>query len=258
MTVRRTARKKGWALSIIVAILRPLLMVLTRRDWHGGDKLPTSTPAVIVANHLSYVDPLVFAHFVYDNGVLPRYLAKAEILELKGLSWLLGAAGQIPVYRETREASLAFRGAVAAIERGDSVLVYPEGTITRDPGLWPMTGKTGAARIALTTGAPVVPAAQWGAQDILAPYAKMPRLLPRKRVSVRAGDPVDLDDLREKPLSPDVLHEATTRIMDAVTALLEEIRGEQAPAVRFDPRVKKVATIGNPNKPKKTRRWRSS
>lgn len=252
------ARRMGWAMRVCVSLLRPPLMVLTRRDWHCGDKLPASGGAVLVANHISHADPLVYAHFVYDNGRIPRFLAKAEILELRGLRWLLRAAGQIPVYRESREASMAFRAAVDAVERGECVIVYPEGTITRDPGLWPMTGKTGAARIALSTGAPVIPTAQWGAQDILPPYAKRPRIWPRKTITVRAGDPVDLDDLRSKEATPEVLHEASERIMTAVTELLEEIRGRRAPAVRYDPRVHEVPRTGNPNKPKLPRRRRSS
>jgi 1-acyl-sn-glycerol-3-phosphate acyltransferase len=117
-----------------------------------------------------------------------------------------------------------------------------------------MAGKTGAARISLASGAPVIPIAQWGPQDILWPYAARPRLFPRKTVVLKAGDPVDLDDLRDQPLTPEVLQEATNRIMDDITALLEEIRGEQAPAVRFDPRVAGVKEIGNPNRDKKTRR----
>ena len=104
-----------------------------------------------------------------------------------------------------------------------------------------------AARIALATDVPVIPIAQWGANHILPPYAKKPRLFPRKTITMKAGDPVDLDDLRGKPLSPPVLREATNRIMDALTRLLEDIRGEQAPAVRFDPRVAGVRATGNPN-----------
>ena len=249
-----TARKMGWALRVCVTLLRPPLMVLVRRDWRGGDRLPRSGGGVIVANHISHLDPLTFAHFVYDSGRPPRFLAKAEILEIKGLKWLLSSAGQIPVYRETRNASAAFRAAVAAVERGECVIVYPDGTISRDPDLWPMVGKTGAARIALSAGVPVIPCAQWGAQDVLAPYAKKPRLWPRKTVWVRAGEPVDLDDLRGGPITPEVLRSATDRIMASVTALLEEVRGEPAPAVRFDPRVHKVPVTGNPHKVKRSRR----
>jgi 1-acyl-sn-glycerol-3-phosphate acyltransferase len=123
------------------------------------------------------------------------------------------------------------------VEAGRAVVVYPEGTITGDPDLWPMRGHTGAARIALQTAAPVVPVGQWGAQDIL--YGNrlgVPRLLPRKTFHLVTGTPVALDDLRGVPMTAAVLTEATTRIMDAITALVAELRQEPPPAVRFDPR----------------------
>jgi 1-acyl-sn-glycerol-3-phosphate acyltransferase len=127
-------------------------------------------------------------------------------------------------------------------------VVYPEGTITRDPRTWPMTGKTGAARIALETGCPVIPVGQWGAQELLAPYAKKPDLFPRKTVTMKVGDPIDLGELVEQEHTPAVVAAATERIMAAITALVAELRGEEAPAERFDPRTAGIAQIGNPNK----------
>ena len=155
-------------------------------------------------------------------------------------------ADQIPVYRETERAADAYRAAVAAVRAGKGVAIYPEGTLTRDPDLWPMRGKTGAARVALETRCPVIPVASWGAQEILAPYSKRLRLLPRKTVQVRAGRPVALEDLYDKPLTAEVLGEATTRIMASITAELEVLRGEKAPVVRFDPRAHGVTSIGKP------------
>ena len=122
------------------------------------------------------------------------------------------------------------------MRKGECVVVYPEGTLTRDPALWPMTGKSGAARIALETGCPVIPVGQWGAQQLLPPYAKRPHLFPRKHVTLKAGDPVDLSDLVALPRTPEVVQQATDRIMGALTELVAEIRGEAAPAERFDPR----------------------
>ena len=114
-------------------------------------------------------------------------------------------------------------------------MVYPEGTITKDPGLWPMAGKTGAARIALATGRPVLPMAQWGATDVIAPYRRELRLLPRKTMHVRVGEPIDFSDLAGRPLDQATLEIATDRILDAMTQLLSDIRGEQPPTVRFRP-----------------------
>jgi 1-acyl-sn-glycerol-3-phosphate acyltransferase len=248
--------RRGWAFGFCVALVEPLLRLLTKRRWIDGEKIPAQGGCVVASNHVSHIDPLTFAHFVYGHGRVIRFLAKAEVLDVPVLGRLIRATGQIPVYRLTTDASQAFRAAVAAVHEGKCVVVYPEGTITRDPDLWPMVGKTGAARIALSTDAPVIPVAQWGPQQILAPYAARPHLFPRKTMVVKAGDPVDLDDLRGREVTPATLREATARIMAEITRLLEEIRGEQAPVERYDPRVHGVKQIGNPNrdKPRRGRR----
>jgi 1-acyl-sn-glycerol-3-phosphate acyltransferase len=237
----------------VATVVRPAMMILTRRDWHGGNNLPGSGGCVVAVNHVSEFDPLPFAHFVYDNGRIPRFLGKAEVFNVPIAGRILASAGQIPVYRLTSDAAQAFSAAVAAVEKGECVIVYPEGTLSRDPGLWPMVGRSGAARIALTTGCPVIPCAQWGPQEVLAPYGRRPRLFPRKLMRVRAGPPVELDDLRGQELTTELLVAATERIMVAITGLLEQIRGEQAPVERFNPRTAGVSEIGNPNKPRKPR-----
>lgn len=232
------------------ALLRPPLMLVTRRDWRGQEHIPSSGGCVVVANHISHLDPLTFAHYLNDAGRVPRFLGKSSVFEAPVVGFVVRNAGQIPVYRETHDAAAAFRAAAEAVEQGQCVGIYPEATLTRDPGLWPMTGKTGAARVALTTGCPVIPIAQWGAHEVLAPYSKLPRLLPRKVMHVWAGPPVDLDDLRGAEQTTEVLREATRRIMADVTGLLEQIRGEPAPKERFDPRDHDLPRIGNPRKRK--------
>lgn len=254
---RRMQERRGWAFLLAVWILKPLLAAFTEPRWVDGEKIPVRGGAVVVANHVSHVDPLTFAHVIHDHGRLPRFLAKAGLFEVPFAGTILRSTGQIPVFRLSTDASRAFSAAVQAVEQGRLVVVYPEGTLTRQPELWPMVGKTGAARIALASGVPVIPVAQWGAQDILYPYTKLPRLLPRHIVHAKVGDPVDLDDLRGQALTPDVLRAATTRIMDAITALLEDIRGESAPAERYDPRRAGVRLIGNPNARERRRRRRA-
>ncbi len=244
---RRLQQPKGWAFGLCVAILEPLLLTLTKRRWKGGENIPETGGCVLAVNHISHLDPLTCAHFVYAWGRIVRFLAKAELFDVPVLGRIVKDAHQIPVYRMTTDASSSFRAAVEAVQRGECVIVYPEGTITRQPDLWPMTGKTGAARIALSADVPVIPVAQWGAQRILWPYTKWPHLFPRKTIAMTAGSPVDLEDLRDQELTPALLREATNRIMDGVTRLLEEIRGEQAPAERFDPRTAGVSQKGNPN-----------
>ncbi|NUU24194.1 MAG: 1-acyl-sn-glycerol-3-phosphate acyltransferase [Streptomycetaceae bacterium] len=222
-------RRIGFWYRVVVVVVKPLLLAFTKRDWRGMEHIPTEGGFVTAVNHISYVDPLTYAHFQYDSGREAHFLAKSSLFKIPVVGRIIKGAGQIPVYRDSADAALAFRAAVEAVNRGDCVAVYPEGTITRDKALWPMQGKTGAARIALTTGAPVIPVAQWGAQELLAPYAKRPKLFPRKTMKVIAGPPVDLDEFRGRELTSEVLRGATDRIMDAVTELLSKLREEPVP-----------------------------
>jgi len=220
----------------VARVLRPPLMVMTRREWSGAENLPTDRGFIVASNHMTNVDPLTFAHYLWDNGFPPKILAKSSLFKVPVLGWMLRSTGQIPVYRNTTAAVDSLAAAAAAVEAGDCVAVFPEGTLTREPDLWPMTGKTGVARLALMTHAPVIPVAQWGAQDLLGRYSKWLKPIPPKKVTVVAGPPVVLDDLYGRPLDNATLREATNRVMDAITALLEDIRGEKAPAVRYDMR----------------------
>jgi 1-acyl-sn-glycerol-3-phosphate acyltransferase len=257
--VRKLSQKRGWAWNLAVPLLKPPLLAVVSRTWIDGTKIPATGGCIVVFNHISHADPLLAAHFVYDHGRLPRYLAKSGVFKNRALGGFLRAAGQIPVERLSANAAGAFDAAVAAVRAGECVVVYPEGTLTRDPDLWPMVGKTGAARIALETGCPVIPVGQWGAQDLLRPYAAMPHPFPRKHVTMKAGDPVDLEDLRAiEPRTPAVIGAATDRIMAALTAVVADIRGEDAPAERFDPRQAGVAPTGNPKKAARHQRKKGS
>lgn len=248
MRVRKLEQPRGWAFLLGASILKPILFATTRHTWIDGEKIPASGGCIVVLNHISHVDPLTSAHIVYDHGRLPRYLAKSGLFRNKALGYFLTAAGQIPVERLTAHAAGAYDAAVAAVRAGECVIVYPEGTLTRDPTLWPMTGKSGAARIALETGCPVIPIGHWGAQELLPPYTLKFHLIPRKPLTLKVGDPVLLDDLMDLPRTPQVINQATDRIMEAITELVAEIRGDPAPPERFDPRTAGVKLIGNPNK----------
>lgn len=216
------------------AILWPTMMALTRREWRGQENLGRHGQGMVVAfNHISWFDPAVVLHFMHDSGRPPRLLAKDGLWDVAVLGRLMTSTGQIPVSRDADPAR-ALAAAEDAIRGGGAIVVYPEGTITRDPGLWPMSGRTGAFRLALQTGAPLVPVAQWGAQRIMAPYTKELKLLPPKLIQVTAGPPVAIDDLRDQPITKDLLEEGTNRLMDAITGLLEGIRGEKAPEQRLD------------------------
>ncbi len=241
----------GLTYRALALTLRPPVSLITRRDWAGAEHLPPpGVGCIVAANHLSAFDPLVVAHFLHDNGRAPRFMAKASLFDTPVAGVLLRRVGQIPVYRESRDASRSVRGAVEAVQAGECVVIYPEATLTRDPALWPMRGKSGAARIALETGCPVVPLAHWGAQRIIAPYSRAVRPLPPPTMGVRTGPPVDLAGLGPAS-SARALRTATDRTMAAIVGLLEEIRGESAPAVRFDPEAAGVPSIGNPRRPRR-------
>jgi 1-acyl-sn-glycerol-3-phosphate acyltransferase len=241
-------RRIGPWYRLAVVVLRPLMTVLTRRNWRGAENLPVGVGFVVVVNHISHLDPFTFGHFMYDNGHLPRFLTKEAVFRTPFIGRVVSGAQQIPVYRETADAAASYAAAVDAVRRGECVVIYPEGTLTRDPDLWPMRGKTGAARIALATGCPVIPVAQWGAQRILPPYHHWPRLLPRHTSDVWAGPPVDLARFGGVEVTAEVLTQATDQVMADLTGLLEQIRGEVAPVQRWDPRAGGKAPIGNPNR----------
>lgn len=241
-------RGAGAAFRFAVALVRPPLTLLTRRDWRGAEHLPARGGFIVVSNHLSHIDPFTLAHFLWAHGYAVRYLGKESVFRIPVAGRIVRAAGQIPVYRESGDAARAFSAAVEAVRQGACVGIYPEATLTRDPQLWPMKGKTGSARVALTTGCPVVPVAQWGPQDILAPYASRPDLLPRKTVHVWAGPPVDLSEYAGRPLDAPTLGAATDTIVGAITVILESIRGETAPPERWDPRDHAGPRIGNPHR----------
>jgi len=223
-----------WRL-ISVIVLRPLLRLLIRNKWEGRQNIPKTGGIILAPNHLSYVDWGTDALFFYECGRYPTFLIKASAFEVKGIGPFLHKAGQLPVHRGRADAALVLKEAEKALAAGAAVVVYPESTATRDPDLWPMVAKTGVARLALATGAPVIPVAHWGTQDILPYGSKKVRLFPRKTVRTVAGPPVDLSQWAGKATSAKALRAATDAIMHDVTALVASLRGEEPPAVTFDP-----------------------
>ena len=226
----------GQTISTVVRVLNAIMSPLTKRDWRYQHKVPQSGGVIFVANHISNADPLAVGQFLAYSGRWPRFLAKASVFEIPVIGRVIAASGQIPVQRDSTHSKDALIAAARAIEQGRALVIYPEGTITRDPDLWPMRGKTGAARLAFTTGCPVVPIGQWGAQELMPGRTpRFPKLFPRKTLRIAAGDPVSLDDLLQKPVTVATLDEATTRIMDAITVLVAELREATPPAHRHDP-----------------------
>jgi 1-acyl-sn-glycerol-3-phosphate acyltransferase len=222
-------RRLGFWRRFAVAVVKPPMTLFTRRTWSGMEHIPAEGGAIIVANHISHADPLVAAHFVYDAGRWPQFLGKASIFEVPVLGRLLRAVRQIPVHRGTVDAVKALEAAVAAIGSGDAVIIYPEGTTTREPDLWPMRGKTGVARLALITGAPVIPVVMSGPERIFDPRTHKFRPRPRTPVTVVAAAPVDLSRWAGAAPTTATLYEITDEIMLRLRDMLAEIRGEPGP-----------------------------
>jgi len=226
---------RGWR-QFSRIILHPLLRLLMRHRWAGKENIPKTGGIILAPNHLSYADWPTIA--VFSDSYAHRYpvfMIKSPVFEVKVIGPLMYKFGQLPVYRGRGDAGKVLRLAEQALADGACVIVYPEGTATRDPDLWPMVGKTGAARLALTTGTPVIPVAHWGAQDILPYGSKKLRLFPRKTVHMVAGPPVDLSAYRGQRLGASTLRAATADIMADITALLAKIRLQTPPAVPWDP-----------------------
>lgn len=221
-------KRSAW-LRLVAVILRPFLTLGTKRDWRGRDNVPASGGAILVCNHISLADPLVIAHYIYDRPRVPRFLAKESLFHIPVAGYLIRKAGQIPVRRGSTDAVRSLEAATKAIGAGAAVIIYPEGTRTQDRELWPMRGKTGAARLALTTGAPVIPISQWGAQNIHHRFTGKIRLW-RVPVIVSAGEPVDLSAWKGKPLTAEVLREATEAIMLRLRNDVAVLRDEPAPS----------------------------
>jgi 1-acyl-sn-glycerol-3-phosphate acyltransferase len=236
---RVTRRPVPWAFRFCVAVVHPVASLVFRLRYQHAERIPPTGGVLLVANHVSVLDPLACARLVWDSGRVPRFLAKESVFT--GLAGtILRAAGQIPVSRGTSAAGSSVHAAKAALDAGDVVIIYPEGSVTRDPDWWPMQSRSGVARLALTTDAVVLPVAQWGPQRVHDYHAKRLHLRLRAPADYLVGEPVDLSAQRAlvragHPLTGELLREVTDLVMVRVRELLGELRGERPPA-EFHPR----------------------
>ncbi|MFI7576909.1 lysophospholipid acyltransferase family protein [Micromonospora sp. NPDC049497] len=214
-------------------LARALVGAVARLEVTG--EVPASLrrgPLVLAANHISPFDPVVLAAACRAVGVSPRIMATGGLFRAPVVGTAMRRAGHIRVDRGTAAAGRALDDAATAVGHGSVILVYPEGRIGLDPGLWPERGKTGTARLALHCDAPVIPVAQWGSHEVL-PY-RAPKgllrgvarsMLRRPVVRVRFGAPVDLADLTYG--APGTARRATDRIIDAITDNLVPLRSDE-------------------------------
>ena len=243
-TKPKREKTAGWY--PLAALVIPFLNLVGRYRMQHLERIPKQGPFILTPNHNSNLDPLVTAYVVWRGGRVPRFLAKASLFKVPVFGSILRATGQIPVERAGVGATKSLEAASRLVDDGLAVIVYPEGSLTRDPDLWPMRGKSGAVRLALEHGVPVVPCAHWGVQRILPTYGKRLSFFPRKDVNIVVGEPVDLSAFRGRPIDAALLAEATGVVMQAITGLLEGIRGEQAPTERWDPAAHGQSEYGRP------------
>jgi 1-acyl-sn-glycerol-3-phosphate acyltransferase len=223
--------KAGFWIRAWVIILFPVDALLFRLRWRHLDRVPAPQKGgvLIAINHLSHVDTILMARFVWTSGRVPRFMIKAGVFEWPIIGRMMAGAGQIPVYRGTTNAAQSLRDAVTALERGEAVVIYPEGTTTKDPDNWPMQAKTGIARLVLLSpDTPVVPIGQWGPHRMGGFSWK--RFGRRRTSFASVGEPLDMSRFRGKEPTGAILREITDEIMSAVRDEVAAVRGEPAPS----------------------------
>jgi 1-acyl-sn-glycerol-3-phosphate acyltransferase len=229
----RKREKGGFWIAFCACFFYPIGLLVGRTRFQGLANIPATGGALVVANHVSHLDPVFSGLAVHRARRVPRFLAKHSLWKAPVLGRALAGSGQIPVYRDTADAQESLRKGIDALGEGKVVVIYPEGTITRDPAGWPMHARTGVARMALASDVPIVPTVHWGTREVLDGYHKRFRPLPRKPITIRCGPPVDLTAYRGREVDAPLLREVTDLLMTSVRALLAEVRGEPAPTEFF-------------------------
>lgn len=230
--------KAGFWIRVAVLICYPVDALLFKIRWKGLEKIPEKGGVLIVVNHLSYIDTILMARLVWQSGRIPRFLIKSGMFTKPFIGRVFRGSQQIPVYRGTSDAQQSLVAAKDALDRGECVIIYAEGTITSDPDWWPMQAKTGVARLVLMSpGAVVIPIGQWGPHLTFDSRQRRFRPFPRKESLASVGEPLDLDEFRaDDPPGQLTLRRLTDAIMSAVRDQVAELRGEPAPTTFYRPK----------------------
>lgn len=199
------------------ALLRPAKRLLWRIDVNGLNNLPERGPAIIAANHISFLDS------VFLMAVLPRritFVGKAEYMDDWKTKYLFPNVGMIPIDRSGGDASQgALLAAKKVLLRGELFGIFPEGTRSRSGLLY--KGRTGVARLSLETGAPIIPTGIVGTDRIQPPDAKLPKLF--QRCSITFGRPIDPERHHGRAHDPRVARLVTDEVMFEI----REMTGQQ-------------------------------
>ena len=231
------------AYRVAASVASWLVHRIIRVDWRGLDNLPDDGGYIVAANHVTEFDGLTLMQPLVDHGIPVRVLCKASLFKVPVLGWIMRQAGQVPVYRESGRGGAALSAATQALQEGEVIAIFPEGTLTRDPDYWPMTPKTGVGRLALSCDAPIIPVAQWGAHRVLGRYSRKLRLWGRPQVTVQFGEPIDISDVRAIEDQKEAARIVSDRVIDAITDMLSVIRQEGPLPVRYD-----MKKYGDPGK----------
>ena len=215
------ARPEPWY-RFLELTLRPIIALWFNWRFEGREHIPPEGPLLVACNHISYLDPLAQGYLLVKAGRRPRYLAKNELYGNPFLRALLHGTGQIPVERGSGSHA-PVEAAARALKDGDSVLVYPEGTVTTNADFSPMRGKTGIARLTLTSEVPVLPIAVWGSQHVWQRDGARGLTFGRP-IWVKAGPPLDFSQFEEQRDDPQTLRKVTDTVMDELTRLVNDLR----------------------------------
>ncbi len=220
-STQRQHRRASLLAPVVRGALRPLGKIAVR----GAENIPQDGPLIIASYHQSNLDPLVVGVAIYNQGRLPRFMAKHTLFTFP-VGLLTRTLGQIPVVRGSREAGDSLAYAKAALAAGQTVTIYPEGTHTKDPDMWPGPSKSGTARLALQTGTPIITAAHWGVQDALPGKSLRPKLGPGRVMTVDFSEPIVTEGV---PDTQDNVVSLTEHITARIASQLADLRGEAVP-----------------------------
>jgi 1-acyl-sn-glycerol-3-phosphate acyltransferase len=235
-----------WQIRTLARLLWPWVRLLYRVKVTGKENLPKDTGYVLAANHVTTVDALAVAFMMFFKlGRAPHFLAKEGLFKTPIVGPVLLACGQIPVFRSGRGNSDPMESAYKVLRAGHVIGIFPEGSLTREPNQWPMRARTGAIRLALETGVPIVPMAQWGTEVVMDTYSSKILPKPWHTVNMVIGKPLDLSKYDGKKLGVEEMVAISDELMVEITKLVEGLRGEKAPTKRFVPSEHGLPEHGN-------------